>query len=42
MQTLCIGWTNNSVLLYNTVNYIQYSMINYNGKEYFKKCMSMG
>ena len=29
-------WINNKVLLYSTENYIQYPMINYNGKEYFK------
>ena len=28
---------NNKVLLYSTENYIQYPMINHNGKEYFKK-----
>ena len=28
---------NNKVLLYSTENYIQYSMINHNGKEYKKK-----
>ena len=27
-------WTNNKVLLYTTRNYIQYPMINHNGKEY--------
>ena len=26
-------WINNKVLLYSTGNYIQYPMINYNGKE---------
>ena len=26
-------WINNKVLLYSTENYIQYSMINHNGKE---------
>ena len=30
-------WVNNKVLLYSTENYIQYSMINHNGKEYLKK-----
>ena len=28
---------NNKVLLYSTENYIQYSMINQNGKEYLKR-----
>jgi len=29
-----IGWINNEVLLYCTGNYIQYLIINHNGKEY--------
>ena len=29
-----IGWINNKVKLYNTGDYIQYPVINYNGKEY--------
>ena len=29
-----IEWINNKVLLYSTENYIQYPMINHNGKEY--------
>ena len=29
-------WINNKVLLYNTRNYIQYSVINHNGKDYEK------
>ena len=33
-----IGWIN-KVLLYSTGNYIQYPVINHNGKEYFKKRM---
>ena len=28
-----IGWTNNKVLLYSTGSYIQYPVINHNGKE---------
>ena len=28
-----IGWINNKVLLYSTVNYIKYPVINHNGKE---------
>ena len=28
-----IGWINNMVLVYSTGNYIQYPMINHNGKE---------
>ena len=37
-KLLCLEWINNTVLLYSTENYIQYPMINHNGKEY-KKCM---
>ena len=36
-KLLYVGWTNNKVLLYSTGNYIQYPMINHNGKENFKK-----
>ena len=32
-------WINNEVLLFSTGNYIQYPMIDYNGKEYEKKYM---
>ena len=32
-----IEWRNNRVLLYITENYIQYPMINHNGKEYKKR-----
>ena len=32
-----IGWINNKVLLNSTRNYIQYPLINQNGKEYEKK-----
>ena len=31
---LYIGWINNKVLRYNTGNYIQYLVINHNGKEH--------
>ena len=35
-------WINNKVLLYSIENYIQYPMINHNGKEYLKKeCIYM-
>ena len=30
-------WMNNKVLLYSTENYIQYPVINHNGKEYEKE-----
>ena len=33
-KLLYIEWINNKVLLYSTENYIQYLMINHNGKEY--------
>ena len=32
-----IEWINNKVLLYSTENYIQYPMINHNGKGYIEK-----
>ena len=32
-KPLYIGWINNRVLLYDRGNYIQYSVINHNGKE---------
>ena len=32
-----IGWINNKVLLYSSGNYIQYPVINHNGKEYEKE-----
>ena len=34
-----IEWINNKVLLYSTGNYIQYSVINHNGKENEKECV---
>ena len=33
-----IGWINNKIVLYSTGNYIQYSVINHNGKESEKEC----
>ena len=36
-KLLYIGWINNKVLLYSIRNYIQYPVINHNGKEYEKK-----
>ena len=36
MQTT--GRINNKVVLHSTGNYIQYSMIHHNGKEYEKEC----
>ena len=35
-KLLYVKWINNKVLLYSTENYIQYPMINHNGKEYKK------
>ena len=40
-KLLYIEWINNKVLLYSTENYIQYPMINHNGKEYLKTCIYM-
>ena len=34
-------YRNNKVLVYSTGNYIQYPVINYNGKEYDKECIYM-
>ena len=36
-KLLYIGWINNKVLLYSTGNYIQYPMINHNGKKISKR-----
>ena len=36
-KLLYIGWINNRVLQYSTGNYIQYPVINHNGKEYEKE-----
>ena len=36
-KLLYIEWINNKVLPHSTEDYIQYPMINYSGKEYFKK-----
>ena len=38
---LHIGWMNNKVLLYSGGNYIQYPVINHNGKEYEKDYMQL-
>ena len=38
-RNLYAEWINNEVLLFSTGNYIQYPMIDYNGKEYEKKYM---
>ena len=36
-KLLYIGWINNKVLPYSIGNYIQYPVINHNGKEYEKR-----
>ena len=36
-KLLYTEWINNKVLLYSTRNYIQYPVINHNGKEYEKE-----
>ena len=36
-KPIYIEWINNKILLYSTENYIQYPVMNHNGKEYFKK-----
>ena len=38
-QLVCIEWINYMVLLYSTGNYIQYPVINPDGKEYEKEYM---
>ena len=40
-KLLYIEWINTKVLLCSTGNYIQSPVINYNGKEYFKKDVYM-
>ena len=37
-KNLLLG-INNMVLLYSTGNYIEYPMVNHNGKEYEKECV---
>ena len=39
-KLLSTEWIN-KVLLYSTENYIQYPMLNHNGKEYLKKNVDM-
>ena len=36
-KLLHLEWINNKVLMYSTENYIQYTVINHNGKEYRKR-----
>ena len=38
-KLLYIEWINNKVLLYSTGKYIQYPVINHNGKEYMCVCV---
>ena len=37
-KLLYVEWINNKVILYSTGNYIQYPVINHNGKEYEREC----
>ena len=41
MKLSHIEWINNKILLYSTGEYIQYSLISYNGKEYEKGNMKI-
>ena len=36
-KLLHLEWINNKVLMYSTENYIQYTVLNHNGKEYRKR-----
>ena len=38
-KLLHIGWINNNDVLYSTGTYIQYPVINHDGKEYEKECI---
>ena len=38
-KLLYTEWINNKVLLCSTGNYIQYPVINHNGKEYKEECL---
>ena len=40
-KLLYTGWINNKVILYRTGNYIQYPVINHNGKEYEQEYIYM-
>ena len=40
-KLLYIGWINNKVLLYSTESYMQYLVINHNGKGYEKEYIYM-
>ena len=40
-KLLPIEWVNNKVILYSTGKYIQDPVINYNGKEYKRKCITL-
>ena len=39
VQAINIEWINNKVLLYGTGNYIQYLVVNHDGKEYKKSAL---
>ena len=38
-KLLHLEWMNSKVLMYSTGNYIQYPVINHNGKKYKKECL---
>ena len=40
-KLLCTEWINSKVLLCSTGNYIQYPVINHDGKEHEKECIYM-
>ena len=40
-KLLCAEWINNKVLLCSTENYIQYPIINHNGKKHEKELIYM-
>ena len=40
-KLLYIDWIKNKVILYSTGNYIQYPVINHNGKEYERERMTI-
>ena len=40
-KLVCTEWINKVLLLYSTGNSTQYSVINHNGKEYEKECISV-
>ena len=39
-KLICIEWMNRKAFVYSTGNYIQYPVINHNGKGYKKECIT--